>query len=370
MPNDCILFVEDEEVLREVMRDTFEEEGFNVLIAADGVEALEVMEKRRPDLIVADIMMPRMDGYAFYEAVRSRPGWVTVPFIFLTAKAEPDDVLRGKGLGAEDYVTKPFDVEELLLTIRARLRRSKEIERALHTEVGVLKGQITQVLQDELRTPLTYINNYAYLALDDLPALASPQFRECLRGIKAGVDRLTERLEDLQLVFDIDTGVAREELKEHAYPHEDAGELLSSLIEANQARAAQYGVSISTEIATSLPTVRLCDTYFEDATVRLLTNCLALADPASSEVKVVVRAAAEGLLIEFELPEVTLPAEREREILVQCHTVDFAELDRYGTDLRYYIAYQLYRLHDGELVLRTAPRTGTIFSVRLPLTAG
>jgi CheY-like chemotaxis protein len=99
-----ILVVDDHEPLLKAIQGILEDEGYAVFTAPDGTKALEVMEEVFPNLIVADIMMPRMDGYALYEAIRAEPEWISIPFIFLTAKAEREDKLKGKGMGAEDYL--------------------------------------------------------------------------------------------------------------------------------------------------------------------------------------------------------------------------------------------------------------------------
>ena len=119
-----ILIVDDYGVLLATVREIFELEGYTVLAAASAQEALDSMEDARPDLIVADIMMPVMDGYAFYEAVRSRPEWARIPFVFLTAKTAEEDFLRAKMLGVDRYIVKPFRVVDLLGDVRALLARS------------------------------------------------------------------------------------------------------------------------------------------------------------------------------------------------------------------------------------------------------
>ncbi|MDW8103299.1 MAG: response regulator transcription factor, partial [Anaerolineae bacterium] len=134
-----ILVVEDNIALLHGLKDLLEHEGYRVLTARDGVEALEVMQKSCPDLIIADIMMPNMDGYVFYEAVRSRPEWVPIPFIFLTARTNREDIIKGKAMGAEDYITKPFDVRELLAVVRSRLERAKAVQEVTEARVEKLK---------------------------------------------------------------------------------------------------------------------------------------------------------------------------------------------------------------------------------------
>jgi CheY-like chemotaxis protein len=116
-----ILVVEDHEPLLLGIQDILESEGYTVWTATDGVEALQVMEQRRPDLIIADIMMPAMDGYALYETIRGHPEWAAIPVIFLTSKAENEDLLRGEALGVEGYITKPFDPDRLLEQVQKLL---------------------------------------------------------------------------------------------------------------------------------------------------------------------------------------------------------------------------------------------------------
>jgi putative two-component system response regulator len=130
MPNETILIVEDNYILRDGLREMLSYEGFDVLTAANGKDALQEMSGLSPDLILSDIAMPEMDGFDFFHAVRSRPDWVTIPFIFLTARAEREDVLTGKNLGAEDYLVKPLSREELVMAVRARLVRSRQIRMA------------------------------------------------------------------------------------------------------------------------------------------------------------------------------------------------------------------------------------------------
>lgn len=140
-----ILVVEDHEPLHAAIRAMLEAEGWKVEIANDGLEGLEVMDAICPDLILADIMMPRMDGWAFYNAVRARKEWITIPFIFLTAKTQREDILKGIELGAEDYITKPFEPETLVTAIRARLKRAEALRQVAEEEFEQLRRQIIAV---------------------------------------------------------------------------------------------------------------------------------------------------------------------------------------------------------------------------------
>lgn len=152
MSDVTILVVEDHQILREGLQILLETEGFKVFTAEHGLTALSQMESCVPDLILSDISMPEMDGFQFYNVVRSRPEWVTVPFIFLTARGERDDVFASKKLGVEDYLVKPVDRQELVTTIRSRLDRTQQLmlaqlEQAYQTSLIMLANAIE--LRDE-----------------------------------------------------------------------------------------------------------------------------------------------------------------------------------------------------------------------------
>lgn len=116
-----ILVVEDERVLRDLLLKTLENTGYDVITVDNGQEALSLVEKHSLDLILLDVMMPKMDGFAFCEKVRETSD---VPILMLTALNRPDDVVRGLQLGADEYVTKPFSFNELNMRIHSLLRRT------------------------------------------------------------------------------------------------------------------------------------------------------------------------------------------------------------------------------------------------------
>jgi CheY-like chemotaxis protein len=103
-----ILIVDDQLTLRDNVKQLLEETGYRALTASDGVEALAVLQSQPVDLILADIAMPRMNGYQLYERARENPQWVKIPFIFLTARTLDSDIRYGKQLGVDDYLVKPF----------------------------------------------------------------------------------------------------------------------------------------------------------------------------------------------------------------------------------------------------------------------
>ncbi len=121
--NKCVLLAEDESRIREIMADYFKNEGFTVLEAEDGKEALEILETHNVDMLILDIMMPKLDGWSVCKRVRNTSD---VPIIILTAREEEEDKLLGYELGADDYVTKPFSPKVLVAKVKTLIKRMEK----------------------------------------------------------------------------------------------------------------------------------------------------------------------------------------------------------------------------------------------------
>jgi DNA-binding response OmpR family regulator len=140
---ETILVVDDKASVRAMLKDYLSEQGYRVVTAEDGQEALYMARYEKPDLVLLDVMMPRMDGFAFLPAFRRESN---APVIVLTAKVEERDKVMGLELGADDYVTKPFAMRELVARVKAQLRRAAQLP-VSNTVVNV--GEI--VLDKETR---------------------------------------------------------------------------------------------------------------------------------------------------------------------------------------------------------------------------
>ena len=131
-----ILVVEDNPNARKLMETVLKQNGYEPLLAADGIEALEVLDNKHVDLIVLDVMMPRMDGYEFTETLRS--SGCELPILMVTAKEKPSDKRKGFIIGTDDYMVKPVDEEEMILRIAALLRRSRIVNEHRLTVGGTI----------------------------------------------------------------------------------------------------------------------------------------------------------------------------------------------------------------------------------------
>src|SRR5919112_5318347 len=125
MMNKTVLVIDDNNDIRENTAEILELAGYKTFTAENGRQGVDVAIKEKPSLIVCDIMMPELDGYGVLHLLRKNPDTQNIPFIFLTAKTERSDLRKGMEMGADDYVTKPFEDIELLNAVEVRLKKSE-----------------------------------------------------------------------------------------------------------------------------------------------------------------------------------------------------------------------------------------------------
>lgn len=142
-----ILLIEDDTILRETTAELLELSNYEVRTASDGMKGVEVAKAYQPDVIVCDIMMPELDGYGVLKTLTEEPGTQGIPFIFLTAKTERKDVRKGMELGADDYLTKPFEEQELIGAIESRLAKI-----AILKEATVVIESVEANAESEIQT--------------------------------------------------------------------------------------------------------------------------------------------------------------------------------------------------------------------------
>ena len=203
----CVLVVDDEPIVREVVVKYLENEGFDTLEAEDGLEARELLEHESPSAVVLDVMMPRLDGLELCRWIRARSD---VPVIMLTALGEEADRIVGLELGADDYVTKPFSPRELAVRVKAVLRRATAgAPKAERLEVGDLAidsgTREVRKAGEPLRLTAMEFDLLWFLASHPRRVFSRIQLMESVWGYQASFDtgtltvhirRLREKIED------------------------------------------------------------------------------------------------------------------------------------------------------------------------------
>ncbi len=200
-----ILVIEDEESVRLNITELLELEGFTTLEADNGQLGLQLAQTHIPDLIISDANMPGLDGYEVLAALRQNPKTSAIPFIFLTARTQKTDMREGMRLGADDYLTKPFTLNELLHAINSRLERHEIIQQTVNTKLQELRANISMALPHELRTPLIAILGFSKVIKTEYETLELADMGEMAEYIYTSARQLHRLIENYLLYVQLET---------------------------------------------------------------------------------------------------------------------------------------------------------------------
>ncbi|MGD2078129.1 MAG: response regulator [Chloroflexota bacterium] len=369
-----ILLVEDDKALLEGIADLLEisDLGYEVevLTASNGRMGLQVLASRTPDLIISDIMMPRMGGYEFLQKVRQSPELVHIPFIFLTARGTKHDVLRGRMSGAELYIKKPYDSDELCQLIKSQLDRSFELRGGRERQVSLVSRNIVQLLHHEFRTPLTYVTAYQSLLAEGIGQEDEGELREYLDGIHAGARRMSALVRNLLQVLAIWTGEAAEHYEREAAEISDLDKKLAALCQQYAADVERMNGRFVCDIEHPLPTLYGVEAYILEIVRQLLANAVTFSGRVAGrrpEVRLAASASDRQLRITVEDNGLGIPQQAYEQIFELFYQHDRQRLEQQGAGAGLTIARGLAELHRGRISVISDAIVGTVFTVTLPL---
>jgi signal transduction histidine kinase len=359
-----ILVIEDEEAIRENILELLEAENFESMGAANGKIGIKMAIEQIPDLILCDMMMPEIDGHGVLKALRSEPITATIPFIFLTAKADKTDVRLGMELGADDYITKPCTPQELLKAVVIRLEKDKAISRKSQKTLDDLRSNISMSLPHELRTPLNAIMGFSELILSEYNVLEESDILEMIGQIQLSGHRLYRLIQNFLLYTNLEIAATNPELvKEMRNSEFSCIESLLSEKARQQAKQANRIEDLQLNLQNSsvaIDSIKL---------TKILEELLDNAFKFSSEgTPVFVSALVENqrfiLSVKNQGRGMTAHQIAQLEAYMQ---FDRQLYQQAGLGLGLAIVKRITELHGGNLKIESSPDQTTIVSVFLPV---
>jgi signal transduction histidine kinase len=199
-----ILLIDDEETVRETISTMLRHSGYSVLEAEDGDQGVEIVQNQKVDLIISDVMMAKLNGFAMIDKLRMDPATSTIPFIFMTGLADRESRRRGMALGADDFLVKPFTGSELLTAIETRLAKHKEMMMEAEKKLEQLRSSITLSLPHEICTPLASILGFAEIISDESSGLPATEIAGFGKMIQRAGKRLQRLLENFTIYAQVE----------------------------------------------------------------------------------------------------------------------------------------------------------------------
>lgn len=366
-----ILVIEDEPLLREDIVESLTLEGYEAIGAADGVEGVNAAVLYRPDLIICDINMPRLDGYGVLMDVQANSTLRLTPFIFLTARAGSGEIRKGMQLGADDYLTKPFDRSDLLRAIEIRLEK-----RALQEDETQQYGELFQEM-------LTY-ERQQRLFQGKLIALFSRDFRDSLNTIQVANDLLRDFVQDedtSRSIQQIDRmGVYLGQLTQMLddmvlLARMEAGRFTIQPIRVNLERFLQqivkeFCILCNTThqivLESRFSGIVMADTrLLRQIAVNLISNAIQYSHPGSV-VHITLSSYADRCIIVVKDQGIGIP-EADQPYLFDAFDRTSSAGAAPGTRLGLAIVKQAVEAHNGTITCESQEGVGTTFTVTIPL---
>jgi two-component system sensor histidine kinase/response regulator len=369
MTPQTILVVDDDPGVLETVSLILEEEGYRVLGAAQGETALPVLEMIKPDLIISDVTMPGMDGFKLCEQVRARAALSPIPFIFLTGKGERSDIRKGMALGADDYLVKPFEPEELLSAVRIRLVRAAEARASVDKASADLKRMIVRVLTHELRTPLSLMFGYTELLETMGLETSEEDLQMILHGLHTGSHRLRDLSEGLLVLSRLESGQLAEEIRQMRHVTTEPDEAVRAVVEQFESRAAARGVSLVLHLGGSGATIAVDQAYLAEISQRLVDNAIKFSKKEGGRITLTSR--QDGLFWTLEVADDGIGIRQDAlgSIFQTFRQVDRDKLEQQGAGLGLAIVRGLAEAFGGRIGVESQPDKGSRFIVYLPLVA-
>jgi len=362
-----ILVIEDEEPIRENLVTLLEAEGYEVISAANGRVGVQLARQHLPDLILCDILMPELDGYGVYRELRQDPVTATIPFIFLTARANLTDVRAGMALGADDYLTKPFTREEVLQAIATRLAKRATVVRQFQSKMDELRQSMARMLPHELRTPLTSILGFSSVLIEDYATLPPDEIRGIAESIHRAGQRLYRLVQKFLLYAELEL-IARdpEQLQALRHSRVTSTALLIENVARQKAQEARRNADLVLDLQDG--PAQVAESYLIFMLEELIENAFKFS-LAGTSVQVSSRIADEGTLT-IAITDRGRGMTPEQIAGVDAYVqFERRQYEQQGPGLGLAIARRIAELHGGKLTIESVPGQQTTVRVVLPLAA-
>ncbi|NIA08363.1 MAG: response regulator [Nitrospiraceae bacterium] len=345
-----VLIVDDNIDTIELLRKRLRVDGYDTAEAYDGEEALKKVAEYSPDLVVLDIMMPKMDGFEVCRRLKRNEETRYIPVIMLTAKGDVDSTVKGLDIGGDDYLAKPFDYKELLARIRSLLSMKEEREKLVREEKSEALEKMMDQVAHEIRNPLVSIGGFARRIYESLPE--NDPNKKYLELIVQNVATLEEMIKKL---IELKTMVAC-----YLEPA-DINDLIGETIEKFRASIEKNHVELKTEFAANLPSIHVDKGQIKTALSSFIENAIEAMRNKRRILKIESRISDDNY-IEIAVSDtgVGIPKDKLKHIL----NPFFTSKVHAGLGLTY--ALKIVQAHRGTISVESELDKGSTFTMRLP----
>lgn len=364
-----VLIIDDDLDMRDQIATTLVAAFYETHTAVDGHDGVLKALQAPPDLIVCDMTMPNMNGQQVLEELRQHPETATVPFIFLTAIDNRATVRESMNMGADDYLFKPFQVDELLRTVSTRLKYHNQIKSTVEQQLESLKLRLAHTITHELRTPLGHIVTSLGLMSWHRDKLTKEDLDEMIDTMNAGANRLSHCVEQMVFITQLTTGVVTPDtISTYGMPLSIPEILAASVNMARQFTPLQAeNVNVRVAEPKEEMLVKGDPAMLKQAFAEIISNGLTFS-PANGTLRVNAKRSESEIRIAITDSGPGIPDEKLNDALAWFGQVDREVREQQGMGMGLPLANQLVMLHGGTMDIRSVVDKGTQVIISLPAT--
>jgi CheY-like chemotaxis protein len=360
-----ILVVDDNPLIVDVLKGLLRSQNYKVFTSNNGKEALDVLQQKKVDVIICDVMMPKMGGYELHEAVRAAPECSHIPFVFLTALDDKSEIERGKEIGADDYICKPFEPRELLAIVKGKVSRAMSLKAMSEKRYDNYRRRVIHTLSHEFRTPLVAINTGMELLLEHQTSLDSSKAKNLLDAVRRGGLRLEKLVNDFMVLQQMDAGVPRRFFETRATPM-PVKTLIDRYMMAKSATFVSQGVEFKLTDDTDGAAVKVVESQMVECLDRLVSNAVKFS-PSDRTVEIHTYKSDDEICIDVKDRGIGLDLDKLDEAIDVFGQIDRDRLEQQGGGLGLPIASRYAAINNGRLEFEPRREGGSIVSIVLPL---
>lgn len=357
-----ILVIDDDAAVRSLIVETIQLEGWQAIAAADGEAGLTLAEKEFPDLILCDIQMPRMDGYAVLHAIRENKSTAAIPFIFLSGLGDKPKVRQGMESGADDYITKPFTVQELTGAMNARFQKQAAFHETAESRLKELRDSLSFALPHELVTPLNTILGFSGL-LVDMPEISRAELKEYASLMRQSAERLKELIEKFLQFAQLELNAKTPHPQDTSFliPHLTS----DTIVETANRVAREQNRSEDLQLHLEKVEHQVSASHLERVIRELVQNAFKFSSPKTS---VLVKSSQVDGIFQVEVLDHGRGFSPEQIQRVGANIqFDRRLQEQQGSGLGLAITRRIAEIYGGRLELQSAPGEPTLVRVEFPL---
>jgi len=358
-----ILVIDDEEWLREMIQVALRQRDYDVIEAANGAAGIEKARKLLPDLILCDVNMGKMDGYATLSSLRADPATATIPFILMTGLADNAGMRHGMELGADDYLPKPFTIDGLYAAVDARLRKVQTVRAEAERKLTDLRDSISLMLPHELRTPLNGILAYGEILTADAATLQPAEIADMGQVIYQSGRRLERLIENFLIYAQLEL-LGTDPQKVNSLRRKQTV-LPARLVEEHARKRAEEAVRAGDlQLQLNDTTIPMSEEYLGKVADELIHNAFKFSSPGGA-VRVELSKTADTVALSVSDHGRGFTTEQIARVGAYMQ-FDRTLHEQQGIGLGLAIARRLTELHGGTLTIQSEKGVGTSVVMRLP----